>query len=343
MAYIAAALLLVAALLVVLVNWRAYRVDRLRAAAALAWSTGDAIRYLEVAARVRPNDPDTWDELASAHLRAAAERSHAALGAVAGSAALAHAPDVLPAGDPGGHITAALKAARSGRDRQPLMPGPHLRLGTFADRLDRTEPASVHFDRAKRVASFEPDVWFVCGKAAAVRGDWPTALADWRESLARSPRRLAAIARAASDRVRPEEFRAKALPDDPAIWYAVVRPLFPDANDPERPKWLRAIADRCARTAPDTVAGYTAWASALEELGDMPEAIRVWRRATEQFPDDVPLRDRLSRRLMSEELYEEALPVLEWLTANRPDDGNYRNWLIATRHALKLKADINRP
>src|SRR5439155_11484228 len=117
-----------------------------------------------------------------------------------------------------GHVAAALSAARAGRDSQPLVPGPHLRLGTFADRFARTEPAAVHFDRAKRVASFEPDVWYVCGKGEADRGDWPAALADWRESLARSPKRLGAIARTAAGRVPPEQFRAGALPDDPTVW-----------------------------------------------------------------------------------------------------------------------------
>jgi hypothetical protein len=52
-------------------------------------------------------------------------------------------------------------------------------------------------------------------------------------------------------------------------------------------------------------------------------------------------RRQLAARLESEELYEDALPVLEWLTSARPDDGGYRNRLAATRHALKLKADIN--
>ena len=183
------------------------------------------MRFLEVATRVRPNDPDVWEELALAHLLAAAQSGHTSLAGVIGFAAIAETPDVLPGGDPDGHVSAALRAARTGRNLQPLAPGQHLRLGTFADRFARSEPARVHFDRAKRVGSVEPDVWYICGSAAAKNGDWPSAMADWREALVRSPLRLAAIVRATAGRVSPEEFRARALPDDPALWFAAAREL----------------------------------------------------------------------------------------------------------------------
>jgi tetratricopeptide (TPR) repeat protein len=252
-----------------------------------------------------------------------------------------NAPDVLPGRDPGEHIASALKAARTGRNLQPLVPGPHMRLGTFSDRLTRTEPYSVHFDRAKRVGLVEPDVWYVCGKAAADRGDWPTALADWKQSLTLAPRRLPPIARTVAGNVAPDVFRAKGLPDDPALWYAATPHLFPDSNDPERAKWLRAIVDRCARTEPTSAQGFMAWGSALEELKEGPASVRVWRRAVELYPDNIPLRNFQATRLEAEEMYEDAIPVLEWLIEKRPDDWPYPVRLAAAKHALKLKAEIN--
>ena len=39
----------------------------------------------------------------------------------------------------------------------------------------------------------------------------------------------------------------------------------------------------------------------------------------------------------------EALPVLEWLVERHPNRGDFRDRLDATRHALKLKADIDGP
>lgn len=334
------ALLVLAAGVVVLGSYQAYRVDVLRAGAASTTRPEDAVLFLEAAARVRPNDPEIWEALANTRMLLATEQTQSALGAAAGFAAFASLPDEL-VGEPGGQLWNALRAVRAGRDVQPLSPGPHLRLGAFARHLARTEPAPVHFDRAKLVSSFEPDVWYVCGQAAANRGDWPVALADWHESLARSPRRLAAIARHAAGTVRPVEFREKVLPDSPAMWYAVAPQLFPERGTPGRAEWMRAIAARCSRAEPHQSADFIAWGSALEELGDAAGAARVWRTAAARFPERPDLRSRLAASLESQELYEEALPVLEALTAERPDDGNYRLRLAATRHALKLKALIN--
>lgn len=339
----ASAFLLLAALVIVFADWRALRVDRLRAMAALTARPEDAVRFLDAAARVRPNDPETWEEVASAHLLAAADEGQTALAVAIGFAAATYPPEVLPGSDPNGHVTSALKAARAGRNVQPLAAGPHLRLGTFADRFTRGEPASVHFDRAKRVGRAQPDVWYVAGKAAAGRNDWSMALADWREALARSPRRLVAIARTASGRVPPTLFRDKALPDDPAVWFAVMPQFFPGETAPGRAEWLRAIVARCTRAEPDAVPGFMAWGSALEELGNSPDAVRVWRRAIERFAADVPLHNRLAARLEAEELYEEALPVLEWLTVHEPASGGYRDRLTAAKHALKLKSEIDAP
>jgi hypothetical protein len=106
---------------------------------------------------------------------------------------------------------------------------------------------------------------------------------------------------------------------------------------------MRAIDERSTRREPESVAGFLAWGSALEELSDGPGAIRVWRRGVERHPDDVQLHDRLAARLEAEELFEDALPVLEWLAAHRPGVGNYGHRLAAAKHALALKADIDRP
>jgi tetratricopeptide (TPR) repeat protein len=332
-----------AALLVAAADWRTWQADRLRTAAGSVPRPTDAVPFLEAAARVRPNDPGVWEELALAHLLAAAESSHTALTALVGFGALAEMPNDLPGGDPDGHVTAALKAARMGRNLQPLAAGPHLRLGAFTDRFARSESSQVHLDRAKRVGSVEPDVWYVCGRIAASRGDWSEALADWRASLVRSPRRLTAIARLAAGRVSPEEFRSKGLPDDPALWFAATPQLFPDETAPGRAAWMRTIDERSTRREPESVGGFLAWGSALEDLSDGPGALRVWRRAVERYPDDVQLHDRLAASLEAEELFEEAVPVLEWLAAHRPEVGNYGHRLAAAKHALALKAEIDRP
>jgi tetratricopeptide (TPR) repeat protein len=346
---VAICLILVAGLVVVLVEWRSQRVASLRSAAARLLRSGEslqrekAIGYLEAATRIRPNDSRPWAELMFAELAAAAERGPTLGATVAGPAAFTVVPE-LPAGDPGGHVSAALRAARSGRLCQPLNPAFHLVLGTFADRFTRTEPAAVHFDRAKTVAGYDPEVWYAAGRAAALRGDWDAALADWHESLVRSPRRLDVIVRRAAKRLPPAGLRSRLLPDDPAVWLDATPLLFPREDDPARRDWLRATADRWASgPEPRDAAGLLDWAETLRELGDLPAAISACRRAVDHFPEETPPHDRLAQLLEADEQYEAALPLLEWLVDREPKRTEYRDRLDAAHHALKLKAEINGP
>lgn len=347
-AHLAAGAVVFAALAVVLADWRVYRVDRLRSAATVVAvldprSIDVTIGYLEAATRVRPDDPAVWNDLYAAHLAAAANRWQAAGGAVAGPVAFA-AKEPPRGTDPGGHMTAALRAARTARDLQPLSPGPHLVLGAYADRFARSEPATAHLARAKAVAGFDAEVWFISGQVMADRGDWAAAATDWRQSLVRSSRRLGPIVLEAATHMTPERIRAEVLPDDPAVWYAATPFLYPDLADPARKAWIQVATDRwAADPEPETLTGLTGWATALEELGATDAALRVWRRAVERFPDQIDPRDRLAARLEAEEDYEQAVPVLEWLTDRKPDHSGFAERLAAARHALKLKADIDRP
>jgi tetratricopeptide (TPR) repeat protein len=331
-----------------LTGWRDLQINRLRVAADRAarggapGAWGEAAGYLETATRVAPDDGGVWNELAAARLAAARDRAAPGpFAAAAGPVAFARPPEPPPA-----DLVPGLKAARSARDLNPLLPGPHLRLGAHAHLFVRGEPAAAHFDRAKRVAPFDPDVWYLSGAAALARGEFDAAWADWRESLRRSPRRLGLIAQRAARVLPPDQVRTRILPDDPAAWAAATEDVFPDpAADPAgRRAWLRAAADRwAAGPAPEAPAGWVAWASALEQLGDVGGALTVWRGAVEKFPDAMEVRDRLAARLEAEELYEEAVPHLERLAAQPGWGGYYVDRLAAARHGVKLRRDIEGP
>jgi tetratricopeptide (TPR) repeat protein len=346
--YAIGALLVLVGMESALTGWRDLQVSRLRVAADRAVRAAGpggwvaAAGFLETATRVAPDDGGVWNELAVARLAAARERAAPEpVAAVAGPAALARPPEPPP-----GDLVPGLMAARSARDLNPLLPGPHLRLGTHTRLFVRGEPAAVHFARAKRVAGFDPDVWYLSGAAALDRGEFDAAWADWRESLRRSPRRLGLIARQAARVLPPDQVRTRVLPDDPAAWAAVTADVFPDPNaDPDgRRAWLRAAADRwAAGPAPENPAGWVAWASTLEQLGDDRAALTVWRGAVERFPESVEVRDRLAARLEADELDEEAIPHLERLTAAYPGRGDYAERLAAARHAVKLRREIGGP
>lgn len=317
-----ALLFVVAGVLVAWADWRAYRVDQLLESARRALAGEDPERYrmaaraLTTAVRLRPNDPEPWNELARVYL-------------------------LSGGGDES--VRSGLWAARQARACLPLSEQPHLILGAYAGRFVRSEPPEVHFARAKRVAGFDADVWYASGIAAAERGDWTAAAADWRQALLRSPDRLADIVRRCSGRLAPVEIRAAVLPDDPAVWFAAAAVLFPDAEAPGRRDWLGAVADRWAVSEPATPQGYRDWAVAARVARGPNVEERVWQRAVERFPEAAELRDGWAAWLEAEERYAEAVPLLDWLVARHPQRGDYRERLAAARHALQLQADIDRP
>ncbi len=348
--YMAVGLLLIAASSVVLTEWRAYRFTTYRDAAALLLQSGlpgprdDAIRLLESATLIRPNDPSAWELLMLAHQAVAIEQHQRVTAAVTGCVVFVDPAAMLPSSDPSGHIAATLRAARNARACQNLSPAAHLTLGMFAQHFKRSEPAAAHFARAKRIAAFDPDVWYASGRSAATQGDWSAATADWQESLLRTSKRLSPIVSQARMHFSSDELRSRVLPDDPEVWFAATPFVFSVTDDVGRRAWYQAIADRwTAGPEPATLPGFVAWSEALKRLGDNPAVLRVWRRAVERLPNEVLARDHLATALANEELYEEVLPVLDWLIDRHPDRAEHRERLAAARHALKLKAEINGP
>jgi Flp pilus assembly protein TadD len=293
---------------------------------------------------VRPTDSQLWKFLMIAHLAAATERQVAARAAVAGTVTIAVNDEVAIHGDPDGHLSGALRAARSVREQQPLQRVAHQIIGLYADRFTVCEPARVHFHRAKLTAPSDPDLWYWSGRGAARDGDWDTALSDWRECLKHSTRRLRPIIATAAAHISPREIRFRLLPDDAGVWLAATPYIFPDRQSEGRKEWLRAVVARWSQgPEPTDLASYLAWNNSLMELGEHDEAERLLRRVMERFPQEPEPRNRLASRLEADERYEDAVPILEWLAAHAPDRGDYRERLAAARHALKLKAEINTP
>ena len=214
------------------------------------------------------------------HLQAAAEEGQAALSGLVGFAEVANPSDILPGSDPDHHVTEALKAALGGiRCRSWL--GFISGSARLPAALRGARPR-VHFDRAIRVGSSLPDVWFIAGQAAADHGDWPTALSDWRESLvplpddswpsrgpprAASPRRFSGKEHSRMTRPPGSRSRPRSSPAMPT--------LSADRLSPS----THAAGGRTGTTA-----GFMAWGIALEELADAPGAIRVWRSAVGTIP-----------------------------------------------------------
>lgn len=317
-------------------------------------SAGDRI---EGALHNRPDDPTLWNDLAAARLQDAYDRVGRAGAAVAGPAAYVVPVDNLSPKMVDSHIIPLLRAARTARNLCPVISGPHLRLGSFADHFARAEPPAAHFDRAKKVDPADAAVYYLSGLDALNRGDREAAWADWKAALAkdakaRSRSILPPIIHAAAKplqpdrkRLTPEELRAHVLPDDPGIWIFAANVLYPDPAIPsvERQSFLRAACDRWkAGPPPANEEDWIAWGRACEELGADTDAMEVWRRGIDTFPGSMHMRHHLARRLEADERYVEALSYLEWMVSAFPGRQDFRDRLDAARHGTKLQQELGR-
>ncbi len=319
------------------------RVDALRAYWDPRRDDGPQARaaFLDRRAAVRPSDPQVLIDAAAAHIDLAVlETWTPGAGVAGGAAGFSVAPDRIPPDVAERELYPALQYLRRARAANPLRPQPHARLGVYAGYFQSSEPAAVHFARAKRLLPVDPDIWYYSGREALGRGDEAGAWADWQQSLTQSPRHLGAILRAVHGKLSADEVRAKLLPDDPAVLVAAADALYPDrlAQAAERRPFLEAAvrADR-----PDLpLDKLLPVVNALTELDRPDEAAAAWQRVVTAEPDRVDLRDRYAAWREGEERYDEAVEQLEWLRQRRPRSEAYRDRLEAALHGQKLQQTI---
>lgn len=284
-------------------------------------------RYLDLRAASRPDDAAILFEAGQGHLDALADAARRR-----GLTGFDRLPDDLRER----HLRPALVAWRAARSANPIAPKPHSRLGLFADAWAKSEPANVHFDRAKRLLPRDANLWFTSGKEAFRHGDFPRALADWRQALTLDAGQLDAVLSRAGQQWSPAEMLRDLFPHEPALLWAAANRLFPDVArdiDRRRPFLVAAIqASRPDHTGPQ----FAAVALAFEECEQIPEAIVAWRTAVARSPDEARFRDLFSRMLDREERYDEAIPHLEWLRKRRPDP-SIKDRIDRAEHGVRLQ------
>jgi len=308
--------------------------------------TEDRLAILDARAALWSANTETLFEAAQAHLdEAIAQTWTPGAGLAGGAVGFTAPPDQIPAKLRERHLIPALKQIREARRLNPLAPKPHTRLGLYTEVFSTSEPASLHFSRAKSLIPSDPDVWYASGRSELKHGNAAAAWSDWKRSLALSPQNLPAILAAARGRLTPNEIREKLLPDDPVTILAAIDLLFPDRvnQSAERRPFVLSIIELArtpARTG-DTADRQMALAMALDELEKYDEADDAWDRAVRLAPDRADVHDRYAHWLEREEHYDEALVHLEWLRLRNKGDQSIQDRIDAARHAVRLKKDID--
>jgi len=211
------------------------------------------------------------------------------------------------------------------RALSPLYRRSHAYLGLFADRFQKSEPASAHLYRAAKVYSFDPDLWYSAGLASWVEGDKQEgpdaakkretdqniAAVRWRESLHRSTAHLPDILARSLNGEQPAKLLDYLLPDDPGVLLEAIRLHKPDLRrkDP-RPSLLEtARVELLAQAAGASPGNWRNLADLQQKMGESEDKILdSLRRATALTPtaQRAGISLELARRLEENGLIDEA-------------------------------------
>ena len=109
------------------------------------------------------------------------------------------------------------------------------------------------------------------------------------------------------------------LPDEPTVVLEAANALFPDRIKQKevRQKYLERVREAARKLPRPTSASQVALAKVEYELGDPVAALAAWKRAVDQAPRDVQLRNDYAKWLEEEELYDLLVTELEWLRSNK--------------------------
>jgi len=298
-------------------------------------------------ATLRPYDADVLTEAGLAHIDVATYRTWTTTAAVGGAPlSFVAPPEPIPEGLQKDYLRRGLAYLQQARRVNPLSFKPHARLAVYADYFAKSEPASVHFDRAKKLLPPDPDLWHAAGRDAMKRGNTAAAKADFRRSLSLSPLHLSAILEAFRATLSPEQLRAELVPDDVRNQWVAVQYLYPD---PDRDAVLRqpylAAIRQAIEPRVDETSGIelSILANVYDELDRADDASAVWTRLLEREPNKPELKDRYAARLEVMEQYEEAVPLLESLRRTLPGRPDLQDRLDAARRGLRLQTEIRLP
>ncbi|HEY2784805.1 MAG TPA: O-antigen ligase family protein [Fimbriiglobus sp.] len=332
--------LTVVALIAVLMAWefRSWdRAERIRSGAVIAAKEDSnaydlRIRYQEARAEVVPDDPNAFIDLAQANF----------------DAALAVDNGRFESNEAIKYVCDGLKATRTARDLCPVIPQPHFHLGLYKQLDERehghkffvsADSAEVYFDRVTKLIPIDPEAWYAAGVEAYDRGALESAWKKWKRSLELSDRQLAPILEAARKKgITDKQLLDELLPSDAVILMKTADQLYPnpDTEKASRDPFLQRAAEILKTKSSPSVAELEVLARVCENNNDREGARAAWYRAVNADPNNLGLRDRFATWLEGDELFDEAIPQLEFLKAKSYGGDNVRDRVLAAKHSRDL-------
>jgi O-antigen ligase/tetratricopeptide (TPR) repeat protein len=333
-------------LVLVLQTWQEEKVQQLRLEAFRAKRAKPAdrkraFRVLMAATRIAPDNADVHVELGQEFLNAwhdqvelrqvVVARPVLAAGSIAASGlaplsdvGLVFLPDInrrVPHGWAEALqedlVLPGLREMITARNICPLLPRPHMRLAAHARALAQADPPAKYWERARRLAPYDSDLWYFSGMQARQDGRTDEAWDQWRRSLTLSRKHLPAIVSAADAAgMLPGEMLTRLLPDDTLVLFEAARRLEPGTDSAERtrPLWERVLALLNAREELGP-ADYYIKANALRRLDQPKAALAAYRQAVDMNLSGEEWRAEYARYLEVNREYKEALGQVLYIEA----------------------------
>ena len=232
------------------------------------------------------------------------------------------------------YLDTAWKRAAHALSLCPLQAEGYLVLGDLAwihglsvDEQDQFLTQAMH------VRPYDPEVHYVAGRTASLRGNEEAALAHWKESFDRSDRFRKQITQLLAPVWPAQRFVDQFEPDTDALVDVVA--AYRDSPDVDGYRSLGGLlADGLTERASqqryaDAVRTWKQAHALYLELGDAAGADRSARAAVEADPNSLPARRMLAMWLFSQEDYAAAVEHLNWCRRRSPNDREVEGWLSA--------------
>ena len=199
----------------------------------------------------------------------------------------------------------ALKCFVQARNLCPLLARAQLRLVALSARLKQGDEPSRYLDRARILAGYDPEFWFLGGAIALADKNpeecWPL----WKHSLSISDRYFEQILNQSRREISPKLILENLLPDNPKLLVGSALQLLPNPKDEAEKNVRMEYFKRAAALLPlergeITAEGWLVRASVAQELGQPSKAVIALKRALAMNPkDEVKVRLELAKLLMA--------------------------------------------
>lgn len=205
------------------------------------------------------------------------------------------------------NLTPALKHLIASRQACPLMPEVHCGIAQLCALVGPVSEDETHIDRTYHAAPGNPDMLYICGLLDFQAARFEAACANWKASLALSPRYLTPVLQIAGAGLATPGVVKRLLPDSPELLVRLAERQFATKGSESIQEHLLARAETLLPESDLPKAEHLFLQGSIQALREAyPEAIDSYTQAVALRSYEVGWRYELARLLQMQGLLDEA-------------------------------------